>query len=115
LGGVSDTLELIVVLISIITILSATIVEATVKGIIALALSVFALTVGYLRRSHRANELSQVIRSQTSVLDTSSESVDLWQRIVRLSIGSAVAGAVLAIFLAILLSTFATRLLGQLS
>lgn len=114
LGGASDTLELIVVLISIITILSATSVEATVKGVIALALSIIALTMGNLRRARRTDELSHVIRTPTSVLDSSDELANRWQRIARLSIGSVAAGAVLAVVLAVLLSTIATQLLNRL-
>jgi len=114
LGGGNDTLEVIVVLISIITILSATAVEATVKGIIALALSIIAVTIGNLRRARHADELSHVTRTPTSVLDGSHELANRWQRIARLSIGSVAAGAVLAVVLAVLLSTIATQLLSRL-
>ena len=114
LGGDSDTLELIVVLTSIITILSANSVEATVKGVIALALSIIAVTIGNLRRARHADELSHVTRTPTSVLDGSHELANRWQRIARLLIGSLTAGAVLAVVLAVLLSTIATQLLSRL-
>ena len=70
--------------------------------------------MGNLRRARRTDELSHVIRTPTSELDSSDELANRWQRIARLSIGSVAAGAVLAVVLAVLLSTIATQLLSRL-
>jgi hypothetical protein len=114
-GGGSDTLKSIVVLISIITILSASSIEATVKGTVALALSLVALAMGYKRMLPRTGEHAEVVRVQTSVIESSHDVSRRWTRITRIAVGSIVAGAVLAVVVAVLLSSIATQLLSRLS
>lgn len=115
LGGCSGTISIIVVLISIITILSGTALEATVKALVTLTLSTIALVLGYHGRATLARPLTQVRPMSHSL---SNETIDrrvYLQKVGRLIIGSIIAGALLAIVVAVILSTSATQILNRLS
>lgn len=115
LGGGSGTISIIVVLISIITILSGTALEATVKALVTLTLSTFALVLGYQGRASLARPLTQVRPMSLSLSNETNDRRIYLQKVGRLIIGSIIAGALLAIVVAVILSTSATQILNRLS
>jgi hypothetical protein len=71
--------------------------------------------MGYKRLLPRTGEQAEVVRVQTSVIESSHDVSHRWTRITRIAVGSIVAGAVLAVVVAVLLSSIATQLLSRLS
>ena len=71
--------------------------------------------MGYKRLLPRTGEHAEVVRVQTSVIESSHDVSRRWTRITRIAVGSIVAGAVLAVVVAVLLSSIATQLLSRLS
>ena len=63
----------------------------------------------------RTGEHAEVVRVQTSVIESFHDVSRRWTRITRIAVGSIVAGAVLAVVVAVLLSSIATQLLSRLS
>jgi ribosomal protein S28E/S33 len=63
----------------------------------------------------RTGEHAEVVRVQTSVIESSRDVSRRWTRVTRIAVGSIVAGAVLAVVVAVLLSSIATQLLSRLS
>ena len=116
-GGGSGTLMSIIVLISVIfTILSATTTEVTIKGLGSLAFAILGLTLGVRtwERSHHSTEATPVFDRRTVLEQAISDR--FWpQTSLRLVIGSVVAGAVVAIIAAALLSTLLGQVLDRLS
>ena len=107
-------MSFIVVLVSIISILSAGAIEVTVKGVIALSLSLLALTLVNLRRTPRQSTDSVLIHQSESHIDDYLIHRRRRDRIGRLIIGSVLAGCIVAVIVAVLLSTLATQLLNRL-
>jgi ribosomal protein S28E/S33 len=71
--------------------------------------------MGYKRVLPRTGEHAEVVRVQTSVIESSRDVSRRWTRVTRIAVGSIVAGAVLAVVVAVLLSSIATQLLSRLS
>jgi hypothetical protein len=113
-GGGSDTLKSIVVLIVIITILSASAIEATVKGLVALALSVVALLVGVRKSLGERLEQSNIASTECSIIHVDDVALKSPSRLARLLVGSVVTGAVIAVVVAVLVSSLASQLLSRL-
>jgi hypothetical protein len=113
-GGGSDTLRSIVVLIAIITILSASAIEATVKGLVALALSVVALLVGVRKSLGERLEQSNIASTECSIIQVDDVALKSPSRLARLLVGSVVTGAVIAVVVAVLVSSLASQLLSRL-
>jgi hypothetical protein len=113
-GGGSDTLRSIVVLIVIITILSASAIEATVKGLVALALSVVALLVGVRKSLGERLEQSNIASTECSIIQVDDVTLKSPSRLARLLVGSVVTGAVIAVVVAVLVSSLASQLLSRL-
>jgi hypothetical protein len=113
-GGGSDTLRSIVVLIVIITILSASAIEATVKGLVALALSLIALSVGVRKSISEQLEQSNIASTECSIIEGGDVALKSPSRPARLLVGSVVTGAVLAVVVAVLVSSLASQLLSRL-
>jgi hypothetical protein len=113
-GGGSDTLRSIVVLIVIITILSASAIEATVKGLVALALSVVALLVGVRKSLGERLEQSNIASTECSIIHVDDVALKSPSRLARLLVGSVVTGAVIAVVVAVLVSSLASQLLSRL-
>jgi chromate transport protein ChrA len=113
-GGGSDTLRSIVVLIVIITILSASPIEATVKGLVALALSVVALLVGVRKSLGERLEQSNIASTECSIIHVDDVALKSPSRLARLLVGSVVTGAVIAVVVAVLVSSLASQLLSRL-
>jgi hypothetical protein len=113
-GGGSDTLRSIVVLIFIITILSVSAIEATVKGLVALALSVIALLVAIRMSIGERLEQSDIASTKRSVIEGDDVVLKSPPRLARLLVGSVVTGAVIAVVVAVLVSSLASQLLGRL-
>jgi hypothetical protein len=113
-GGGSDTLRSIVVLIVIITILSASAIEATVKGLVALALSVVALLVGVRKSLGERLEQSNIASTECSIIQVADVALKSPSRLARLLVGSVVTGAVIAVVVAVLVSSLASQLLSRL-
>ena len=63
----------------------------------------------------RTGEHAEVVRVQTSVIESTRDVSRRWTRVTRIAVGSIVAGAVLAVVVAVLLSSIATQLLSRLS
>lgn len=71
--------------------------------------------MGSKRVLPRTGEHAEVVRVQTSVIESSRDVSRRWTRVTRIAVGSIVAGAVLAVVVAVLLSSIATQLLSRLS
>ena len=104
----------IVVLEFIISILSGSAIEVTVKGVVAFLLGLIALTL--VGRRHIPTAVKDPIiaaetRSQLERLEKNRRALN---RVSRLVIGSVVTGCVVAVFIAVLLSTAANQLLNRL-
>ena len=113
-GGGSDTISDIVVLISIITILSALSLEPTVKGVLALTLSVAAIFFAYPTVPQKARGLESIQLPDGSPTLKSGRSRKSRSSATRLMTGSVVAGAIIAITVAVLLSVLTNQLLSNL-
>ncbi len=101
-------------LIVIITILSASAIEATVKGLVALALSVVALLVGVRKSLGERLEQSNIASTECSIIHVDDVALKSPSRLARLLVGSVVTGAVIAVVVAVLVSSLASQLLSRL-
>ena len=101
-------------LIFIITILSVSAIEATVKGLVALALSVIALLVAIRMSIGERLEQSHIASTKRSVIEGDDVVLKSPPRLARLLVGSVVTGAVIAVVVAVLVSSLASQLLGRL-
>ena len=104
----------IVVLEFIISILSGSAIEVTVKGAIAFLLGLIALTL--VGRRHLPTAVKNpIITTETQFqLEGLEKNRHARNRVSRLVIGSVVTGCVLAVFISILISMAATQLLNRL-
>lgn len=107
-------MSFIVVLVSIISILSAGAIEVTVKGVIALSLSLLALTLMIRQKRSRHFNDSMLVNQSESHIEEYLGHRRRRDRISRLVIGSVLAGCIVAVIVAVLLSTLATQLLNRL-
>ena len=101
-------------LIFIITILSVSAIEDTVKGLVALALSVIALLVAIRMSIGERLEQSDIASTKRSVIEGDDVVLKSPPRLARLLVGSVVTGAVIAVVVAVLVSSLASQLLGRL-
>ena len=101
-------------LVSIIPILSAGAIEVTVKGVIALSLSLLALTLVIRQRRSRHFNDSVLVNQSKSHIENYLGHRRRRGRLGRLVIGSVLAGCIVAVIIAVLLSALATQLLNRL-
>ena len=104
----------IVVLEFIISILSGSAIEVTVKGAVAFLLGLIALTLASRRHVPTAVGNPIVIARSRFQLESRERNGHARNRISRLVIGSVVTGCVVAVFIAVLLSMAATQILNRL-
>ena len=107
----------IIVLISvIITILSATTTEVTIKGLGSLVFAILALTLGIRswEISRKEANSGPRVKGQT-ILEPTTTRQSRNRTSLRLAIGGVATGAVLAIITAVLISIVLGQVLGRLS
>jgi hypothetical protein len=107
-------MSFIVVLVPIISILSAGAIEVTVKGVITLSLSLLALALVSRQKGPRHFNDSVLVHQSESHIEDYLGHQRKRDRVGRLVIGSVLAGCIVAVIVAVLISTLATQLLNRL-
>lgn len=116
-GGGKDTLDFIIGLMFIFTILSANTVEVTAKGSVALLLAVLAAIMSTFgtQPEHPSDRVAQVeIKPTTLDLERTLLNTQL-RTALRLVYGALSIGAVIAIAISVITATLATTILDKLN
>ena len=107
-------MSFIVVMTFIISILSGNAIEVTVKGAVSFLLSLIALTLAGRRHILTVVEYPIATAQSQFQLESRERNHHAQNQILRLVIGSVVAGCVVAVFIAVLFSMAASQLLNRL-
>jgi hypothetical protein len=116
-GGGKDTLDFIIGLMFIFTILSANTVEVTAKGLVALLLAVLAAIMSAFgtQREHRSDRVAHVeIKPTTLDIEKTLLNTQL-RTVLRLVFGALSIGAVVAVAISVITAMLATTILDKLN